>query len=77
MGLAVTDGRLVDCICGFAREDVDLLNGFLKAGYTCRSKAGTGGASAVFPLLKAFLKDAKDGFFEKDEFDVVTDECDE
>ena len=57
-----------------ARDEVDLLNGFLSTGYAWWSSCGTGGASVDFPLLNAFRIDAKDGFFENAEVLVVATE---
>lgn len=68
----MTEGRRIDGEgVWWAREDVERLKGLRRAGYACRSSGGTGGAEdseEVFldvALLKAFLKDANDGFFEK------------
>jgi len=68
--------RVEGCAC--ARDEVDLLNGFLSTGYAWWSICGTGGASEDFTLLNAFRIDAKDGFLENgDVLDVATEVCDE
>lgn len=59
----------------WARDEVERLNGFLSTGYASWFIVGKGGAaSRDFALLKAFRRDAKDGFFENGEVPVVATE---
>ena len=77
-------GAKLDTFCAFwARAEVDRLKGLRRAGYACRSRWGTGGASMVVDeedllpaLLKAFRNDANDDFFVNGD-GVVTEVCDE
>lgn len=52
--------EVIEC----ASDDVDLLKGFFRIGYTCGSMLGRGGTSALFFELdlNAFRIDAKDDF---------------
>jgi hypothetical protein len=51
----------------WGRDEVERLNGFLRMGYA--SSVGNGGISVFF--LKAFLMEAKDGFLENGELEVM------
>ena len=59
-----------------AKEDVERLNGFFRAGYALWSKEGTGGAGSLVFDLNAFRNDANDDFLVKgEELVVATEDC--